>query len=180
LSASSATRREDLTAWDHVERVADARRLVHATLWMLAREVRQSRRSTRTIEDSMDHDSGVVARPKFRIWLRPDGIVQLVWVPRVEMALEDAVAATEAMAELTGGRRSPLLVDTRDIGPLDRSARLEFVRRGDLVSAVALIVDTPLSRMLGNFFLSVSKPMAPTRLFQDEASAVAWLLEFVG
>lgn len=63
---------------------------------------------------------------------------------------------------------------------MERPARTELTRRGDLVSAVALIVGTPLSRMMGNVFLSVSKPMAPTRLFHDEASALAWLQEFVG
>jgi hypothetical protein len=94
------------------------------------------------------------------------------------MGLEDAIAATDAMSKLTGGQRSPLLVDTHDAGPQDRPARMEFVRRGDLVSAVALVVATPLSRMMGNFFLTVSKPMAPTRLFDDEASALAWLQEF--
>ncbi len=128
----------------------------------------------------MADDSGVITRPKFRMWLRPDGIVQLVWASQAAMGLEDAVAATEAMTQLTGGRRSPLLVDTHDVGPQDRPARTEFARRGDLVSAVALIVGTPLSRMMGDFFLAVSKPMAPTRLFDDEASAVAWLQAFVG
>ena len=128
----------------------------------------------------MDHDSGVITNPKFRMWLRPDSVVQLVWVARATMVLEDAIAATEAMAKLTGGRRSPLLVDARDVGPQDRPARTEFARRGDLVSAVALVVGTPLSRMMGNFFLSVSKPMAPTRLFDDETSALAWLQAFVG
>jgi hypothetical protein len=34
--------------------------------------------------------------------------------------------------------------------------------------------------MMGNFFLGVSKPMVPTRLFDEEASAVAWLLTFAG
>jgi len=128
----------------------------------------------------MDHDAGVITQPKFRMWLRPDGVVQLAWAPRVTMALEDAIQATTAMAQLTGGRQSPLLVDARDVGPQDRAARNEFARRGDLVSAVALIVGSPLSRMLGNLFLGVSKPMAPTRLFDDEAAAVGWLREFVG
>lgn len=128
----------------------------------------------------MDHDAAVITCPKFRMWLRPDGIVQLVWAPRATMGLEDALAATGAMAQLTDGRPTPLLVDTHDGGPQDRPARAEFARRADLVSAVALIVGTPLSRMMGNFFLSVSKPMAPTRLFDDEASALAWLLGFVG
>ena len=116
--------------------------------------------------------------PKFRMWLRPDGIVQLVWGPGVAMGLDDAIASTDAMSKLTGGQRAPLLVDVHDTGPQDRPARVEFVRRGDLVAAVALIVATPLSRMMGNFFLNVSKPMAPTRLFDDEAAALAWLQEF--
>lgn len=128
----------------------------------------------------MDHDAGVITQPKFRMWLRPDGVVQLSWAPRVTMVLEDAIAATVAMAQLTGGRQSPLLVDVREVGPQDRAARNEFVRRGDLVSAVALMVGNPLSRMMGNFFLAVSKPMAPTRLFDDEATALTWLREFVG
>ena len=125
----------------------------------------------------MNPEMSVITRPKFRMWLRPDGIVHLVWAPRVGIALEDARAATEAMTQLTGGRRSPLLVDTREVGPMDRPARTELSRRGDLVTAVALIVGTPLSRMMGNFFLSVAKPMAPTRLFDEEATALDWLRE---
>jgi hypothetical protein len=130
------------------------------------------------MEDRMNNESAEITHPKFRMWLRPDGIVQLVWGPRVAMGLEDAIAAIDAMTKLTGGRRSPLLVDVHDAGPQDRPARVEFVRRGDLVSAVALIVVTPLSRMMGNFFLNVSRPTTLTRLFDDEASALAWLQEF--
>jgi hypothetical protein len=55
-----------------------------------------------------------------------------------------------------------------------------LTRRSDLQAAVALIVGTPLTRVMANFFLSVNKPVFPTRMFDDEASAVAWLLEFVG
>jgi hypothetical protein len=131
-------------------------------------------------EDLMVDDSTVITRPTFRIWLRPDGIVQLVLAPQVPIGLEDAVAASEAMARLTGGRRRPLLVNGRESGPLDRPARTELASRGDLVSAVALVVGTPLSRMMGNFFLNVSRPEYPTRLFDDEASALAWLQESIG
>ena len=114
----------------------------------------------------MDNEPAEIIHPKFRMWLRPDGIVQLVWVTAAVMSLEDALAATEAMTRLTGGRRCPLLVDAHDAG------------RGDLVSAVGVIVATPLSRLTGNFFIVVSKPMPPTRLFDDESSAIAWLGEF--
>lgn len=83
------------------------------------------------------------------------------------------------MAHLAGRRRSPLLVDARDGGPMDRPARTEFARRGDLVAAVALLVRSPLSRIVANFFLSVARPMAPTPLFDDEAAALDWLRELV-
>lgn len=128
----------------------------------------------------MSGESQEVIHPKFRMWLRPDGIVELVWRSGAELGLEDAVAAIDEMTKLTDGRRSLLLVDIHDAGQQDRAARMEFVRGGDLVLAVALLVSTPLSRMMGNFFLTVSKPMAPTRLFDDEAAAVAWLKEFAG
>ncbi|MFZ1287979.1 MAG: STAS/SEC14 domain-containing protein [Candidatus Phosphoribacter sp.] len=127
----------------------------------------------------MSGESLEFTHSRFRVWLRPDGIVQIVWGPRVTMGLEDAVAAVDAVAELTGGRRSPLLVDAREPGGPDRPARAEFLRRGEIVSAVALIVVSPLSRIMGNFALNLNKPSAPVRLFDDEASALVWLLEFV-
>jgi hypothetical protein len=130
-------------------------------------------------EDPMDRDSGVITHPKFRMWLRPDGIVQIVWGPRTTALLEDATAALEGVSRLTGGRRKPLLVDMRDTGAQDRATRAEWTRRSDLQSATALIVGTPLSRMVGNVFINMSRSPIPTRLFDDEASAVAWLKAFV-
>ena len=133
-----------------------------------------------TIEDPVEQDAGVITHPKFRMWLRPDGIVQVVWLPRTTVLLEDATATLDAMAELTCGRRSPLVVDMRDTGPQDRRTRAEWTSRTGLQSAVALIVGTPLSRMLGNLLLMITKPQFPVRLFDNEAAAIAWLLGYVG
>ena len=128
----------------------------------------------------MSDDPRAVTHPKFRMWLRPDGVVQMTWVSQAVIGLEDATAAIAVMTELTGGRRSPLSVDLHDGGQPSRLARVEFTRHDDLVSAVALIVGTPLSRVMGNFFLSVTRPPYPIRLFDDEASALSWLRAFVG
>ena len=116
---------------------------------------------------------------KFRMWLRPDGVVELAWAPHVPSGLADALAAIDAMTRLTGGRPTPLLVRTTDAGPQDRAARMEFIRRHEVVSAVALVVGNPLSRMMATFFINVSRPKAPTRMFEDEAAAVAWLKEYL-
>ena len=127
----------------------------------------------------MSSDAGQDDLPKFRMWMRPDGIVQLVWATGAVMTLEAAQAAIQSLTELTDGRRAPLLVDAHDAGPQLRPARTEFVRRGDAVSAVALLVATPLSRIMGNFYLTVSKPISPTRLFEDETEALNWLRKFL-
>ncbi len=79
----------------------------------------------------MDDDAGVITNPKFRMWLRPDGIVQLVWASGTVMTVEDAIAAIEAVTRLTGGRRSPLLVDVHDAGQVDRAARERALTPGD-------------------------------------------------
>ena len=127
------------------------------------------------IEVAMRDDTRVITHSKFRMWLRPDGIVEVVWAPRSTARLEDARAALDAMAELTGGRRSPLLVDMRDTGAQDGPTRAAWASRADLVSATALIVDTPLSRIAGNLFINMSRPATPTRLFDSKDSALAWL-----
>ncbi len=127
----------------------------------------------------MTDTSGEITNPKFRMWLRPDGIVQLVWEPGVAIRLDDAIASTDAMRTLLDGRPRPLLVDAHATGAVDKLARTEYARHSDLVSAVGLIVSTPLSRMTGNFFLRVTKPESLTQLFDDEASAAAWLIDFV-
>jgi hypothetical protein len=132
-----------------------------------------------TTVDPMEPQSTIATFPTFRMWLRPDGIVQMDWAPRIATGLVEALEAVETMTRITGGRRSPLLVSLLGAGPQDRAARAEFACRDDVVSAVALIVGTPLSRVIGNFYLSVNRPIAPTRLFDDEPSAVAWLHGFV-
>jgi hypothetical protein len=126
----------------------------------------------------MGDDPRVITHSKFRMWLRPNGIVEMVWVPRSTPHPEDARAAVDAMAELTCGRRSPLLVDMRDTGAQDGPTRAEWTRRADLVSATALIVGTPLSRIVGNLFINMNRPATPTRLFDSKDSALAWLRGF--
>ena len=126
----------------------------------------------------MTDTSSEFTNPKFHTRLRADGIVQQVWEPGAGIGIDDAIESVAAVRTFAGGWRRPLLVDTRATGPVDRPARMEYASSGEFVSAIALIVKTPLSRMSGNFLIAVSRPMPPTRLFDDEASARAWLLDF--
>ena len=47
-----------------------------------------------------------------------------------------------------------------------------------VVSAAALLVDSPVGRVIGTFFLRIARPAAPIRIFTDEREALAWLETF--
>ena len=127
----------------------------------------------------MNGDSTETAHPKFRILLRPDGIVHLTWEPGVTIGVEDAAAAAEAIAELGGGKRVLALISPGEGSNQDRPARLEFSRRDDLVTAAAVVVRTPALRVMGNLFVNVNQPKTPIRMFDDEEAAIAWLHGFI-
>lgn len=42
---------------------------------------------------------------------------------------------------------------------------------------IGLVVGTPVSRILGSAYLGIVRPKVPTKLFDDVASAYAWLAE---
>lgn len=123
----------------------------------------------------MEDEPGVITSTRFRIWLRPDNIFQLVLPPGTVIGREDAADVGDAVTTLAGGHHYPMLVDARQAGPIDKEARIEISSRGDRVSAVAIIVGTPLSRMMGALIMNMSRLPMPMRLFGDEQSAIAWL-----
>ena len=111
------------------------------------------------------------------IWLEDDGIVRVKVKPNIQITLQDAQAVIRAVSGVCGGKRCPALVDMRGLIALDREARLYFAgeETAKAEAAAALIIESPLSRAIGNFFMGLNKPLIPTRLFTSEAEALAWL-----
>lgn len=110
--------------------------------------------------------------------LDPRGFVRATMREGLEMDLTDAREALRATAQLSGGQRVPVLVDSRRIKSQSREARQEFAsdEAVRICSAVALLVGSPVSRIIANFFLRQQIQRTPTRLFTDETAAVEWLL----
>ena len=48
-----------------------------------------------------------------------------------------------------------------------------------MIVALAIFADSPASRVIGNIFLTVNKPIFPTRIFTDEGDALDWLEDYV-
>ncbi len=98
-----------------------------------------------------------------------------------EVDLADAKENLAATAKLASGKRIAVLVDLRPIRSQTAAARAYFAspEAEAVCAAVALVVGSPLSRMLGNFYLGFNRPITPTRMFNSEADAAAWLEQFV-
>ena len=112
-------------------------------------------------------------------WLRRDGIIQIVVGDERHAAgmlydEDDAIAAAELIAGFTEANENALvLTDMRNIRKTSSAAR--HVAPNPKVVGLALLVSSPVGRMLGNAYLGINKPAHETRLFTDEDRALSWL-----
>ncbi len=123
----------------------------------------------------------VITTRTAKLWLREDGVIQLVIRPGIKVQLADAKENSAVVAQLAAEKRRPVLVDIRALLEIEREARTYYAsaERVRLDTAVALLVGSPVTRVMANFFISINKPVIPTQLFTAEAEAVVWLKNFV-
>jgi len=93
----------------------------------------------------------------------------------------DEQSATELVniaTELVGSRAPvPTIVHVGKVKGVSKAARDFFATSETnlaLSTAAALIVASPIARVIANFFMGLNKTKHPTRLFTSEASAREW------
>jgi len=107
-----------------------------------------------------------------------DGLVRAVLLPGADETLETARANMAAVREVVpNGSRSRFLIDYRAARSMSREARTYYAgpETAEVQTGVAILVESPLSRALGNFFIGFNKPLVPLRLFSSEEEALSWL-----
>lgn len=82
--------------------------------------------------------------------------------------------------ECTNYTDYPVLIDIRAVNTITKDARvfLGTEEAAEGIIAGALQIDSPIGKVLGNFFLSINKPLRPTKLFTDAVKAKDWLAKF--
>lgn len=115
------------------------------------------------------------------IWLDGRGIIRAEMLPGVEETIDDARANMAVMERLAEGKRPPLLVDLRLMPSQRREVRAfyaspEFAR---FHSAGVMLIGSPMSKIIGNFFIGINKAPVPVKLFTSEAEAITWLTTFL-
>lgn len=115
-----------------------------------------------------------------KIRLREDGIIHVVLSEEVG-TLTDAKINVEAVHKVKQGKKRPLLIDLAKAKSLSREERAYYSSdiAAKVLTAVALLINSPLSRILGNFFKGLNKPAFPLQLFTSEDEAIDWLKGFI-
>lgn len=113
-------------------------------------------------------------------WMGADGIARTVVRESAEIDLNDARENSEVINAFPGPSNFALLIDARPIKSITKEARDHFSMRGrdSRVIAFAILIESPLSTIIGNFFMGLNKPRVPVRLFTNEKKALAWCADF--
>jgi hypothetical protein len=109
--------------------------------------------------------------------LDEEGIVLATMKRGARFELVDAQDALAATIEIAAGTRRLILVDIRGVQSESKEARAYFAgpEVAKCATAVGLLVESPVSRMIANFFLRIGTQAVPTRVFDDASLARAWL-----
>ena len=93
-----------------------------------------------------------------------------------ELAKEN-VDAQETVRDGLNRTKTRVLIDMTAITEISKEARDYFAneRTASIQRATALLISSPVSRVIGNFFMGLNTPITSTRLFTDPHKAIQWL-----
>jgi hypothetical protein len=129
-----------------------------------------------TDNSAQDEDTSIIARV---FW--EDGnqdVLVMEFLPFDHHDLKDAKKVVAAHHELAAGRKTGVLADiTRTTKGANGEARSFYVSEEASVmkKGMAMLVKSPLQKMVCNVFFRMSKPPYPSKLFTCRVKAIAWL-----
>ncbi len=111
-----------------------------------------------------------------------DSDENIVWgeldsTPQTLKTAEENIDAQARVRDALGKEMTRVVIDMRQTVQITREARNYYAseRTASIQRATALLIESPLSAMIANFFMGLNKPLSPTRMFTSEDKAIAWL-----
>jgi hypothetical protein len=91
-----------------------------------------------------------------------------------------AKQAVKYRLECTNNNPCLLLSNIRQVKNSTQEARnyLASAEGSERIICCAMLIDSTIGAMIGNFFVRINKPIVPVRIFVDETEAKAWLLNY--
>lgn len=108
-------------------------------------------------------------------WLH-EGILYFIYKNGSVIHLEAAKKIVAERLKLQQGVAYPVFCDLRGIRDSDKAARDYLAREGsELVKAVGALVESPVTKVMLNFYLKIDRPRTPTQMFTSQDDALLYL-----
>ncbi len=113
--------------------------------------------------------------------LYSSGIMHQTYDRGAELAYKDTMEEFERYEDGYCDKMiRPILVDLDNVKKVSKESRGVYSsqKTAKYFSAAALLVGNPVSRIMGNFYLGISKTSMPVKMFTTKEEAIAWLKTF--
>jgi len=115
-----------------------------------------------------------------KAWLDANNILWIQILPQANITLTDAEESIQASQLLLQGiEYFGILLDIRKIKFINYQARQYYsllsTSRSSRSLAIAILVGSPVSQIIGSFFIGLNRPQKPIKLFTHGFEAIKWL-----
>ena len=112
------------------------------------------------------------------IRLNSNGIIHaVITIPSAVLTLRDAEENIMSMRRMAPEGHACILADIRNVRYIERPARVHIAsdESQSLMERLAILVDSPLTKLIGNLIIAFSTAKFPVRVFTSKYDAESWL-----
>lgn len=98
-----------------------------------------------------------------------------------EIDFQSAIRITETRIACAAGNDHPCCMDFTQVQNVSKQAR-EYFGGPDAaknLKALAVITNSPVGKVIGNFYMALNRPQFPFHIFNSKQKAYSWLKDFV-
>ena len=108
------------------------------------------------------------------VWIE-DNVIVILYKKDAVIGLEAAKEIVTLCEDLAQGVLYPPLIYVKHLKVVSVDARKYFAKQGAAHLRGAVIVDSGFSKILGNMFSMINKPLTPMKMFTDKDEAIKWI-----
>ena len=129
----------------------------------------------------MSGDKELLKSGKATFRIDEEGIIRQEYNGVIDLSIEDSRSELLVFEKYCRDKTRPALIDIRMVKTVQRESRLFYASEepAKYISAAALLIGNPVSRIIGNFFMGVNRTILPVKLFSNKEEALKWLRTFL-
>lgn len=127
--------------------------------------------------NDLKNDNSILLNDISRVTLFDDALIEIKIQKDIEFELDDAIRTTNAVEQITQGRRLLHLTIFGERTVPTKEARSFYISEigSRFKSAEAIVVESLAQKMVFNFMINVESPTVRTKLFTSRDEAIEWL-----